>query len=59
MKQLKFWKKRSQGEMKLEKPGKRKYKKMIIPAVLALVVLTVAGKNTMAKKMAPPPGGNP
>ena len=52
MKQLKFWKKRSQGEMKLEKPGKRKYKKMIIPAVLALVVLTVAVKAMMPKEVA-------
>ena len=54
MKQLKFWKKRSQGEMKLEKPGKRKYKKMIIPAVLALVVLIVAVKAMMPKEVALP-----
>lgn len=53
MKQLMFWKKRSQSEMKLEKPegtGKRKYKKLIIPAVLALVVLTVAVKAMMPKE---------
>lgn len=54
---LKFWKNRRQAGLKQEKPEgtrKKKYKRLVIAAVLVLAVLTVAVKAMMPKEAALP-----
>ena len=54
---LKFWKNRRQTGLKQEKPEgtrKKKYKRLVIAAVLVLAVLTVAVKAMMPKEVALP-----